>query len=391
MATNYYCVVNRIAVMALSLRHRRMQSENIVVTLPASGSRPGHERTAHAVMARQLATMLGYAFAGDYDPQRSRSGHIYFVPQSTLLREESRQLGIRDEHDLYGGVVPDYFVATKAITHAAIDADAHVPEAWSHHLAERLRGVVLPGYSAFSAADLRRAALRLLRQGRARIKGARGIGGSGQWAVGSESELDDVIEQLDAGELHEHGAVVEQNYELAQTCSIGEVHAAGVRIAYHGVQRVTHNHRGHEVYGGSDLHIVRGSLNDLLQLDLPSNVKLAVRQAADYDAAVAKAFPQFFASRRNYDVLQGLDRNCHFVSGVLEQSWRIGGASPAEIAAIEAFKSEPQMRSANAFIREIYSAATPLPAHAHVLFHGVDEQAGWLLKYSVLERANDSE
>lgn len=367
-----------------------MSAENIVVTVPAAGSRPGHERTARAAMAKQLATLLGYDFAGDFDPQLRHSGHIYFVPQHTLLREQSQELGIRNEDDLYGGVVPDYFVATKAITHAAIDPDAHVPEAWSHHLAERLRGIVLPGYSAFSAADLRRAASRLMRHGRVRIKGARGIGGSGQWMARDETELDDVIPQLDASELHEHGAVVEQNYELAQTYSVGEVHAAGVRIAYHGLQRVTRNHRGHEVYGGSDLHIVRGGLADLLRENLDPAVRLAVRQAAAYDAAVATAFPEFFASRRNYDVLQGLDNKGQFVSGVLEQSWRIGGASPAEIAAIEAFKSNPQMRRANASIREVYTAATPIPPHAQVLFHGIDENAGWLLKYSVIEPAEDA-
>jgi len=366
-----------------------MNTENCVVTLPAPGSRPGHEQVARTAMAKQLATLLGYNFAGDYDPQQHRSGHIYFVPQHTLLREQSEQLGIRNEDDLYGGVVPDYFVATKAITHASIDPDAHVPEAWSHHLAEHLRGVVLPGYSAFSAADLRRAALNLLRQGRVRIKGARGIGGSGQWLVGHETDLDEVIEQLDAGELHEHGVVVEQNYELAQTYSIGEVAVAGLRIAYYGLQCVTRNHRGHDVYGGSDLHIVRGQLADLLRLDVPANVKVAVRQAAAYDSAVSQAFPQFFASRRNYDVLQGLDRDGHFVSGVLEQSWRIGGASPAEIAAIEAFKSDPAMHRANASIREVYSAAAPVPPHAHVLYHGIDEHAGWLLKYSVIEPGDE--
>jgi hypothetical protein len=364
--------------------------KNCVVTLPAPGSRPGHEQIARAAMARQLATLLGYDFGGDYDPDQHRSGHIYFVPQHTLLREQSEQLGIRNEGDLYGGVVPDYFVATKAITHAAVDLDAHVPEAWSHHLAEHLRGVVLPGYSAFSVADLRRAALSLLHQGRVRIKGARGIGGGGQWVVGHETDLDEGIEKLDAGELHEHGAVVEQNYELAQTYSIGEVSAAGLRIAYYGLQSVTRNHHGHDVYGGSDLHIVRGELADLLRLDVPVNVKVAIRQAATYDAAVGKAFPQFFASRRNYDVLQGLDRNGHFVSGVLEQSWRIGGASPAEIAAIEAFKSDPGMHRAHASIREIYSAAAPVPPHAHVLYHGVDEQVGWLLKYSVIEPEDES-
>lgn len=366
-----------------------MEAANIVVTVPTPGNRTGHERTARAAMARQLATLLGYEFAGDYDPQLRHAGHIYFVPQQTLLREQSEQLGIRNEDDLYGGVVPDYFVATKTITHAAIDPDSHLPEAWSHHLAEHLRGIVLPGYSAFSAADLRRAALELLQRGRVRIKGARGIGGSGQWTAGDESELDDAITQLDAGELHDHGAVVEQNCRPAQTRSIGEVHAAGVRIAYHGLQCVTRNHDGEDVYGGSDLHIIRGGLADLLHMELEPAVRLAVRQAAAYDAAVTAAFPGFFASRRNYDVLQGLDRDGRFVSGVLEQSWRIGGASPAEIAAIEAFKADPTMRRARASIREVYTAATPQPSHAHVLFHGIDERAGWLLKYCVIEAEND--
>jgi len=364
-----------------------MNAKNVVVTLPAPSSHRGHEHIARTAMAKQLATLLGYYYAGDYDPQQPRSGHIYFVPQRTLLREHSQQLGIRDERDLYGGVVPDYFVATKAITHTAIDPDAHVPEAWSHRLAEHLRGVVLPGYSAFSASDLRRASLNLMLRGRVRIKGARGIGGTGQWVAGNENELDAVIEQLDPGELHDHGAVVEQNYELAQTYSIGEVAAAGVRIANHGLQRVTRDHHGHDVYGGSDLHIVRGTLAHLLRTELPPVVRLAVQQAVAYDAAVARAFPGFFASRRNYEVLQGIDRDGRFVSGVLEQSWRIGGASPAEIAAIEAFKADPDMHSANASVREIYSAAAPLPPHAHVLFHGIDERAGWLLKYSLIERA----
>ena len=367
-----------------------MQAENIVVTLPTPGTRPGHEQITRAAMAKQLATLLGYEYAGDYDRQMPHSGHIYFVPQRTLLREESEQLGIRDENDLYGGVVPDYFVATKAITHAAIDPDSHLPDAWSHHLAENLRGVVLPGYTAFSPSDLRRACVNLGAKGRVRIKGARGIGGTGQWVAGSEAELDAVIEQLDPGELHEHGAVVEQNYELAQTYSVGEVAAAGMRIAYYGQQRVTRNHHGDDVYGGSDLHIVRGSLADLLRADLSPAVRLAVQQAATYDAAVTHAFPEFFASRRNYDVLQGIDRDGRFVSGVLEQSWRIGGASPAEIAAIEAFKSDSGMRAADASIREVYTAAAPIPPHAHVLFHGVDEHAGWLLKYSVIEPGGDS-
>ena len=46
---------------------------------------------------------------------------------------------------------------------------------------------------------------------------------------------------------------------------------------------------------------------------------------------------RFFASRRNYDVVAGLDARGQRRCGVLEQSWRVGGASPAELVALAAF------------------------------------------------------
>ena len=39
-----------------------MLAKNCVVTLPAPGSRSGHEQIARAAMAKQLATLLGYDF-----------------------------------------------------------------------------------------------------------------------------------------------------------------------------------------------------------------------------------------------------------------------------------------------------------------------------------------
>ena len=41
-------------------------------------------------------------------------------------------------------------------------------------------------------------------------------------------------------------------------------------------------------------------------------------------------------------------------SGVLEQSWRAGGASGAEIAALEAFRADPSLPSVRAITREVY-------------------------------------
>ena len=47
------------------------------------------------------------------------------------------------------------------------------------------------------------------------------------------------------------------------------------------------------------------------------------------DAAATECFPGLVASRRNYDVAQGTNARGKRCSGVLEQSWRLGGATGA--------------------------------------------------------------
>ena len=62
------------------------------------------------------------------------------------------------------------------------------PPRWSHRLADALRGVVLPGYTAFCAAGAG-AAHTLLAHGRVRIKPAHALGGSGHRSSPTTSEL----------------------------------------------------------------------------------------------------------------------------------------------------------------------------------------------------------
>ena len=52
---------------------------------------------------------------------------IYFVPSDTLDSEVTARAGIRRESDLFGGVVPHPFVATKTITHPLLDMPSCVP------------------------------------------------------------------------------------------------------------------------------------------------------------------------------------------------------------------------------------------------------------------------
>ena len=76
----------------------------------------------------RLAEALGWRYGGAFDPQRRPPpGGCYLVPDETLTCAQARHLGIRDEDDLFGGVVPHPFVASKVITHPLPGADAAAP------------------------------------------------------------------------------------------------------------------------------------------------------------------------------------------------------------------------------------------------------------------------
>jgi hypothetical protein len=362
-----------------------MLRKQVVTFAAEAADRRSHDYVSLCAFTKRLANLLGFSFAGDYRHATRNDANVYFVPQHTLLADEAAALGIRGEDDLFGGVVPHPFVATKAITHDVVSEHARAPEGWSHALGGMLSSAVLPGYSTFTESDVAIAGRLLLRLGCVRLKPANHLGGLGQIIVTNENELADACDALDKENLREHGVVLEQNVESPTTYSIGEVHLHGRCIAYYGTQQTTKNNHGEEVYGGTDLCIVQGTIEDLLRLDLTQSIRIAATQALDYDRAVARAFPTFFASRRNYDVVQGADEQGKCLSGVLEQSWCFDGASAAEIDALRAFEADPKLRVVHASTHELYSSDLPPPANAAVYFDGSDERAGRLLKYCVIE------
>ena len=64
--------------------------------------------------------------------------------------------------------------------------------------------------------------------------------------------------------------------------------------------------------------------------------------ARAYHEAALTCFAGMLASRSNYDVAEGRDATGRQCVGVLEQSWRLGGASGAEVAALEAPERRPR-------------------------------------------------
>jgi hypothetical protein len=359
----------------------------IVVThsLHPAISGDGHETSTRREIARRLAAFMDFADEGEYDPSSRYTGPLYFVPSDAVTTAMASRLGIRAEHDLFGGVVPHAFVATKTITHSLLDAGSAAPSGWCAEFPCRVADVVLEGFSAFSGEDAAEAGRALLQRGPVRVKRASGIAGKGQFVVDSETTLARQLGAIDPEEMSHSGVVVEQNLTEVVTHSVGQVRVSDAVGSYYGTQHLTTNNHGVEVYGGSEIVVVQGGFDALLALALPGDVRLAIVQARVYDDAATRCFDGFYASRRNYDVAQGRDAGGARRSGVLEQSWRAGGASGAEIGALEAFRANPSLRAVRAATREVYGETPALPPGAAVYFSGIDPRVGPMTKYAWTE------
>ena len=343
---------------------------------------PQHELQEHAEIARRLAALKGLGYGGVCTASDPRPCS-YFMPVETLGRAAARALGIRSEDDLFGGVVPHDFVATKAITHPLVSPEAAAPDGWSEAFPRRVQKAVLAGYTAFSREDALRAGAELLKRGDLRLKPVLARGGAGQALVRDIAELERELDGIEAG--FASGLVLEENLGEVVTYSVGQVRVAELVASYYGTQRLTCDNAGSITYGGSDLVVVRGGFDALLQREIPATAREAVAQARIYDDAASDCFEGFLASRRNYDVAQGMDGAGTPRSGVLEQSWRVGGASTAEILALEAFRSDPSLVSVRASSVERYGEEADAPEGAAIFYRGSDAQVGPIVKYALVD------
>lgn len=361
-----------------------MRERSVLCYCPG-GTTTAHETVTHQNIARVIARLLerplwlgSSATHGPNDPMP------YYVPAETLDRPTARLLGIHAEADVFGGVVPEPFVASKVITHPLLAPDATAPLGWSHAMGAQVAPVVLPGYTAFTVHDARLAGRKLLADGPVRLKDPGRKGGLGQTVVTESRALDAWLDAC-ADTVTEFGVVLECDLSAVETCSVGQIMLDGTRLSYVGTQRLTSDNAGQLVYGGSVLEVVRGDFDALLCLPLTSAVRHALDQAVVYHRAAMACYAGLIVSRCNYDVIQGRDAGGQWRSGVLEQSWRAGGATGAELAAYAALRDAPDVLSVRAETVERYGGAVRPPPDAEVYFDGDDGRVGPLLKYARVE------
>ena len=142
--------------------------------------------------------------------------------------------------------------------------------------------------------------------------------------------------------------------------SVGRVRVAGMTASYHGRQRQTRNNAGHEVYGGSiwsscaAISTRCSSFRHPASCDARSTRPAAITQPRS--SIIRAHYP-----RCNYDVAEGRDAAGARRCGVLEHSWRIGGASGAEIGALAAFHRDSSLRAVRASCVEVYGEFNETP------------------------------
>lgn len=360
-----------------------------------------HQGMTLAQIGRKVAEVVGYPFAGAFEAcgekrpaaAKRKTPPFYFVPLDTVVGlDRAARLGIHSAADLFGGVVPFAFISTKAITHELVAPAAAAPEGWCGGFAERTRDAVLPGYTAFCRDDAALAGRWLLADGPVRLKEPCGLGGLGQQVVEDAAALDRALAAMDRTTLEAHGIVLERDLDKPQTWSVGQIELGGLRASYCGTQDLTSNNSGQPVYGGSTLTVVRGGFDALLAQPFHGRALAAVRAAMVYHDAALACFAGMFLSRCNYDVAagraaqgNGAKASDQQLLGVLEQSWRVGGATGAELAALAALQAEPERRRVVASTREIYGAGAEVPPGAEIYFQGEDRNVGALTKYALLE------
>lgn len=341
-----------------------------------------HDQRSREVLVTRMATLLRVPLLGTVSDPDDVGPDVLLVPRDTLIAEAMTSRTRLSIGTLLGGLVPYRFAATKAITHGLVGKDASRPAGWSSSMSERLGDAALEGYTAFTPADAIEAGRRLLRRGPARVKEVCARASLGQTVVETEDQLISVIEQQAPRQLADFGIVIEENLVDGETYSVGTLSVAGLEISYVGDQRDTTDHKGRDVYGGSRLRSVRGGLDRLTHLGLEAEAIEAIRCAAVFDDAARRAYPAMVLTRRNYDVLAGRDARGRRRVGVLEQSWRVGGATGAEIAALEAFASSPELTSVQTATVEVYGVAET-PQGAAIYFKGVDPVVGPMTKYAM--------
>lgn len=295
-------------------------------------------------VSEHLGQIMGVPFLATIIGDVYSKGGIYCVPSKPLSKEKALAIGIKDKDDLFGAILEHPSHGDKIVLHSRC-SNGLAPEGFSDKFSIKVRDSVLPGYSVFDAEAAGEAYARLTGSGyQVLAKDPRQSDADGQTRVSSIQEAIHLIaDNLSAG------LVLEAYLEDSKTISVGEVHIAGQTYSYVGHQTSVF-HDGRNKYGGTSIVMQRGELEDLKIVD--KALETAVSQAISVKGAFGLLGT--IISRLNLDVVQGYSGGV-FLSGVTDQSLRLGGASPAEVLGVEYLCNHSEVKTVCADVELHYA------------------------------------
>jgi hypothetical protein len=334
-----------------------------VVTYMTNRSRApaGHDSVGRRAVAERLAETLGAHYRRRLTTRRALPGTPYFVPDDALTHARASRSGIASADDLFGGVVPHAFVATKAITHGVRDPDARAPDGWSHAFNARVEGAVLRGLPR-SRATTRwpRCASSSTRRRAASSAATASAAGASRWSR-SVDEAAQVLDAIDDATLADTGIVVEENLRDVTTYSVGLVAAGGMTLSYCGTQRTVRNGMGHDVYGGSTLACVRGGFEALSTLDLPDDARKAVALRAGTTRPRSRRTDGCSRRAATTTSRRARPRTARRASACSSSRGAWAARAAPRCRALEAFSADPGCASVRASTVETYRAHPRIP------------------------------
>lgn len=277
---------------------------------------------------------------------KKRGANLLLLPHMTLCDEGFASAFRLSDCDIFGGAVSVPHHRTKVIMHDLVDPQSPRPERWNAAFARLTARFSLPGYSAFSAADIRTAtAMILQRHGTARIKLAHGSGGEGHFLASSPANADDAIDAMQAAGTLPDGCVVEPNLNDTRIYGLDHSRLAGKSFCSFNRVHCDYANPTHPKEIADDNFVVRGDVDGLWAKMAAwglGRFKRVVDLAVLADRAAQTRLAGLIKTRAGYQIIDGTDDRGRRMTGVLEPGWRRGGASASLLVAAHLLTRDPE-------------------------------------------------
>ncbi len=291
-------------------------------------------RERNGRVGQRLADILGV----EYNPAgitENHHGDTYWVFSKPVTTGEANELRLQSGQ-YFGAVVGHSALADKGVLQPLVNANAFHPDYYPHGLAEEIDGSVIDGHLVFSRKDAQHSYYSLRTRGPVRLKYPPSSDHDNQWILNTEDDLTLALSNFSGDQLEQSGLVLQLDLSHLHpvTRNIGQLRIGDHYFSFIGRQQSI-VHAGRLKYGGTELTMFRGGLEELQQTHRRKiNVHPHLTEAIESAIKLRRAYPGYGVQATRFCV----DTVDQFV---VDPSLRPGGATPASVLAIAELLGNP--------------------------------------------------